>query len=339
VSGIVLIVDKYRDIIRSQTEWNLVFALIRSTMSHPEAARLSFDLISNLVRDGPEKLVTVDNFGGLVTLLDDFATAAGLAAENQQQKGRRAPQPTSSNSLPVDRGRKAVDMLFDLKKSIVPLKESTEFSHNQTWKQLCLPLLVSLARQSSNTSREVRHSAISQLQRILLGPHVIFEENGHAQIEEMFNRVIFPLLDDLLKPQVYQRDPQGMPETRLRASALLCKSFMHFEVRESQSKADFRILWIQILDLLDRLMNIDKGDQLYEAVPESLKNVILVMNAAGILVPPSANDQRDERQRTLWTATQERIERFLPGFLTDIITSPQTSSEVLPPSNINEPPA
>jgi hypothetical protein len=53
-----------------------------------------------------------------------------------------------------------------------------------------------------------------------------------------------------------------MPETRLRASALLCKAFMHFEVRESQANADIRILWIQILDLLDRLMNIDKGDQL-----------------------------------------------------------------------------
>lgn len=103
---------------------------------------------------------------------------------------------------------------------------------------------------------------MSQLQRILLGPDIIFEEIEHIQIEDIFNRVIFPLLDELLKPQAYQRDPQGMPETRLRASALLCKSFMHFEVRESQAKADFRLLWIQILDLLDRLMNIDKKDQL-----------------------------------------------------------------------------
>jgi len=81
-------------------------------------------------------------------------------------------------------------------------------------------------------------------------------------VEEIFNRVIFSLLDELLKPQVFHRDPRGMPETRLRASALLCKAFMHFEVRDSQAKADIRILWIQILDLLDRLMNIDKGDQL-----------------------------------------------------------------------------
>jgi golgi-specific brefeldin A-resistance guanine nucleotide exchange factor 1 len=135
-----------------------------------------------------------------------------------------------------------------------------------------LPLLASLGRQSTNAAREVRHSAISQLQRVLLGPHIVFDDHDRTQAEEVFNGVMFPLLDELLKPQVFQRDPQGMPETRLRASALLCKAFMHFEVRESQQKVDLRILWIQILDMLDRLMNIDKGDQLvcasyYQIIP------------------------------------------------------------------------
>lgn len=143
------------------------------------------------------------------------------------------------------------------------------------WRQLCLPLLMSLSRQSTNAAREVRHSSISQLQRILLGPYVMFEEADSAQVEEIFNRVIFPLLDELLKPQVFQRDPQGMPETRLRASALLCKAFMHFEVRESQANADIRILWIQILDLLDRLMNVDKGDQLVRLLFSLISRVLM----------------------------------------------------------------
>lgn len=103
---------------------------------------------------------------------------------------------------------------------------------------------------------------MSQLQRILLGPSLTSENTVQNQVEDVFNRVVFKLVDELLKPQVQQRDPQGIPETRLRASALLCKSFMHLELRESQKRADFRILWIQILDLLDRLMNIDKNDQL-----------------------------------------------------------------------------
>ena len=119
-----------------------------------------------------------------------------------------------------------------------------------------------MGRQSTNAAREIRQHAIGQLQRFLLGSHAFFNEASYLQVEDIFNRVIFPLMDELVKPEVSQRDPQGMPETRLRASALLCKTFMHFEVRDSQSQADIRLLWIQILDLLDRMMGMDRGDQL-----------------------------------------------------------------------------
>ncbi|KAF8184945.1 Sec7-domain-containing protein [Mycena galopus ATCC 62051] len=321
VSGVILLVQNHREIISSQTEWNLVFALLRTTISHPEAARPSFELLTALVSDGPEQTVTLDNFNGLLNLLDDFATAAGTVAENRHQQGRRQEPLTSANSPPIERGRKAVDLVVNLKKFISPLSEAAHLPAAQAWRQLGLPLISSLSRQSTSAAREVRHAAIGQLQRVLLGPHFLFDEAQSEQVEEIFNRVIFPLLDDLLKPQVFNRDPRGMPETRLRASALLCKAFMHFEMRESQTKADIRILWIQILDLLDRLMNIDKGDQLYEAVPESLKNVVLVMHAAQILVPPPAegDDTRNDRQRTMWIATNERVERFLPGFIASVI--------------------
>lgn len=58
-------------------------------------------------------------------------------------------------------------------------------------------------------------------------------------------------------------------------------------------------------------------------MPESLKNVLLVMNATGLLVPPtSPEDVRNERQASVWAATHERIERFLPGFLDDIVPTP-----------------
>lgn len=322
VAGVILIVRNNRDIISSQTEWNLVFAMLRSTMSHPEAARTSFDLISNLITDGPDMLVSLDNFSGLVSLLDNFATAASALTESHQHRNRRVEPLTSSNSLIVDRGKKAIELLSTLHKWIA-LQQSSE-QQSYIWKQLTLPLLTSLGRQSVNAAREIRHTAIGQLQRILLGPSLVSSNVAEqSQVEDIFNRVIFPLLDDLLRPQVYQRDPQGMAETRLRGSALLCKVFMHLELRETVIQADFRLLWIQILDLLDRLMNADKGDQLYEAIPESLKNVLLVMNAAGILVPhQETDDTQDELHRTLWTATHERMERFLPGFLTDVIPSP-----------------
>jgi len=167
--------------------------------------------------------------------------------------------------------------------------------------------------------------AITHLQRVLLGQFILLDDADQTRVEEAFNRVIFPLVDELLKPEVFNRDPAGMPETRLRAASLLCKAFMQLEVKEGEPQADIRVVWIQVLDLLDRLMNIDRKDQSYEAIPETLKNVILVMNAAGLLVPPTEPDLRTEKEQQLWATTEERLERFVPKFLGSVIrAAPET---------------
>jgi golgi-specific brefeldin A-resistance guanine nucleotide exchange factor 1 len=41
-----------------------------------------------LASEGPNQFVTVDNFGGLITLLDDFATSASFSVEMQQGLAR-----------------------------------------------------------------------------------------------------------------------------------------------------------------------------------------------------------------------------------------------------------
>lgn len=126
---------------------------------------------------------------------------------------------------------------------------------------MIMPLFIVLGHHSINAVREIRHSAISHLQRILLGSPLLLELE-QPKVEEVFNRVVFPLVDELLKPEVALKDPQGIIESRLKSSALLCKVFMHLQLRESKANTDFRLLWIQVLDLLDRLMHINRGDQL-----------------------------------------------------------------------------
>lgn len=56
-----------------------------------------------------------------------------------------------------------------------------------------------------------------------------------------------------------------------------------------------------------------------EAVPESLKNIILVMSSSGYLVPPS----EDPSQEKLWTETWKRIDRFLPDLRKDLDLDPK----------------
>jgi hypothetical protein len=74
-------------------------------------------------------------------------------------------------------------------------------------------------------------------------------------------------------------------------------------------------------------------------VLESLKNVILVMHAAGMLVPPLAiehGDSRDQQQRQLWDITHDKIERFMPGFMESVLplSSATASSSIQPSTTI-----
>ncbi|KAI9446656.1 Sec7-like domain is implicated in guanine nucleotide exchange function [Lactarius indigo] len=303
ISGLILIVQNHREVISSQTEWNIVLALVRSSVSNLEAAR------SRLTAEGPEQRISTDNVAGLTAVLDDFVTAAGIVAEVEHQHARRRPQPGPSSSSIVDRGRRAVDLLFEILKCIPSLAENRGDTHDKSRHQLTLPVLMSLSRHATSASPEIRYSALSSLSRALLGPLVTVPP---ADVAEVFQRVLYPLLE-------------AWQESRLRASALLCKAFMRFDMNDNVTRQDVTERWVQVLDHLDRLMRTDRSDQLSEAVPESLKNVILVMQSAGLLVPPTVDergDPRGEPNRLLWQITHDKIEQFMPGFMESVIPPP-----------------
>lgn len=67
----------------------------------------------------------------------------------------------------------------------------------------------------------------------------------------------------------------------------------------------FTALWLTILDFMDKYMHADNSDLLCEAIPESLKNMLLVMDSAKVFDSPDGHSQ-------LWTITWDRIGTFLP---------------------------
>lgn len=110
----------------------------------------------------------------------------------------------------------------------------------------------------------------------------------------------------------------------------------------------------RILDLLERLLksgatphtsgssntnnNIAASHEaLEEAVPESVKNVLLVMDAGGYLERPNASgdteqhgDEESRWKQDLWKGTEARLEKFLPGLLAEVFpppTPPQAKEE------------
>ena len=125
--------------------------------------------------------------------------------------------------------------------------------------QLTFPVLVCLSRRSTSASSEVRHAALSSLSRAILGPLVVV---SRADIPEIFQRVLYPLLEALLVAPVSIETT----ESRLRASVLLCKAFMRFEVSDNVAGEDVTECWMQVLDYLGRLIQIDHSEQLVRSV-------------------------------------------------------------------------
>jgi brefeldin A-resistance guanine nucleotide exchange factor 1 len=64
---------------------------------HQEAAKTTFQIATDYVQDGSKQQVTVDSFPGLVSMLDEYASAAGTLINSQKRGpgGRRQQQPSS----------------------------------------------------------------------------------------------------------------------------------------------------------------------------------------------------------------------------------------------------
>ncbi|XP_071455207.1 Golgi-specific brefeldin A-resistance guanine nucleotide exchange factor 1 isoform X2 [Hetaerina americana] len=178
------------------------------------------------------------------------------------------------------------------------------------WSTGWCPLLQGIARLCCDSRRQVRMSAITYLQRGLLFHDL--QTLTAQEWESCFNQVLFPLLTKLLEP-VPQQAPTGIEETRMRAATVLSKVFLH-HLSPLLSLPTFTALWLTILDFMDKYMHAEKSDLLYEAIPESLKNMLLVMDSAKVFSTPDGYSP-------LWTVTWDRINTFLPSLKEELFKS------------------
>ena len=309
------------------------WSTLRSVHAIPEAAASVFELLANVV-SGKSPAVTSDNYESAVSLLNSFASAGSVGAVIEQKRERNGPRtkpakPVKVRDNPaVDRGMKAISLIYQLTNRVPAFIEQSHLQRHEAWIMYWSPIFHALRTQCLNPCREIRHQAFSCLQGSLLSPELASPD--HQEWTAIFGEVLFPLISRLLKPEVYQSDPVGMSETRVQAATLLCKIFLHYLVILSEWDGMLN-LWLKILDILDRLMNSGQGDSLVsnvsqkitkhvtnesqeEAVPESLKNILLVMADGGYLLPPSGNEKGSE----IWMETRKRVDRFLPDLFTEI---------------------
>ncbi|KAJ3279884.1 GDP/GTP exchange factor for ARF, partial [Borealophlyctis nickersoniae] len=228
----------------------------------------------------------------------------------------------------IDRACKALEQLCRLHLRIPALVQQSGMRPNRAFFEFWLPILSGLSQQCYHPSREVRQSALTYLQRTLLSPHLETASANSPDIwVDCFENVLFPLLDELLKPEVFALDPAGMDETRMRACALLCKIFLQVLPRVVRWK-ELPRLWERILEVAGAYLLASETEYLYEGVQESLKNMILVMTTQGVLQPqPSSSTPVSAGGvHNLWDVTWQKIDTFLPG-LRDELFPPDEGGE------------
>ena len=308
------------------------WSVLHNLQPLPEAAALVFQ-IAESVADPSSTAITPDNYEATVSLLNAFATAGSAGARQEQQREqaiRRGQQPPSDKKPKKDaavvRGTKALMLVSRLAGRVPALIERSHLETNEAWRTYWSPVFRCLASQGCNPCREIRHQAFYALQRCLQSDELASPD--HTEWTNIFGEVLFPLINQLLKTEVYQTDPVGMSETRVQAAQLLCKIFLHYLVLLSECDGVLD-LWVKILSIMDRLLNSGQNESLVEAVPESLKNILLVMSSGGYLVAPSQDPQsQTDLQKQLWAETWTRLERFLPGLMPEIF--PEAAEQAKP---------
>ncbi|XP_074882001.1 Golgi-specific brefeldin A-resistance guanine nucleotide exchange factor 1 isoform X6 [Buteo buteo] len=227
---------------------------------------------------------------------------------------------------------------------LVTAGRKIEADSRTLWSNCWCPLLQGIAWLCCDARRQVRMQALTYLQRALLVHDL--QALDALEWESCFNKVLFPLLTKLLE-NISPADIGGMEETRMRASTLLSKVFLQ-HLSPLLSLTTFAALWLTILDFMDKYMHAGSSDLLLEAIPESLKNMLLVMDTAGIFHSADSRTGYSD----LWEITWERIDCFLPRlrdelFKQTIIQDPVSSIPMeqqhqksivsaLPPSSVGD---
>ena len=116
----------------------------------------------------------------------------------------------------------------------------------------------------------------------------------------------------------------AMEETRTRAATLLGKVFLQ-HLTPLATLQTFTALWLTILDFMEKFIKAATSDLLADAVPESLKNMLLVMDTAGIFLS-SSQSISNEKTTPLWDLTWDKLDTFLPNLMPDLFGDRQRAN-------------
>ncbi|KAF7995834.1 hypothetical protein HCN44_006941 [Aphidius gifuensis] len=288
--------------------------LDRDLLSHDPAALVKCcESLNFLVRDVAH--ITPFNFELCVRCIRTFVEAALQVPGKRNKITQAAMETTGYQDIPLQ----LLYLMHALHSGTEKIfkwwaQENGTTEGLSLWPHAWRPLLQGMARLCCDSRRSVRAAAITCLQGELLAHDLT--QLTPIEWSQCLEQVIFPLLAQLLGP-ISIIDPVGVEETRIRAAQLLSKVFL-YHLPPLLTLPGFLPLWLTVLDLLKSYMHADNSELLYEAIPESLKNMLLVMASGEAKLTPSSY---------LWEPTWRTINSFLPNLKNELSIIDQPTKE------------
>eukprot|EP00039_Didymoeca_costata_P033630 m.43318 g.43318 ORF g.43318 m.43318 type:complete len:1422 (+) comp9966_c0_seq2:120-4385(+) len=186
------------------------------------------------------------------------------------------------------------------------------YSPSDLWNAHWEYLLQTMSRFCTAADKKVRTEAFTILQSSLMLDAL--DRLTPIEWKACLVRVIFPLLQALLDPPGKSAPGHALEESRVRSCQFLSKVFLQ-HLSELIKLDDFVTVWLTMLGYYGQYMKA--GTDSAESVPETLKNLLLVMSTQGILTPGSQTFPNCEN---LWKKTQEGLDAFLPGLFNEVFT-------------------
>jgi brefeldin A-resistance guanine nucleotide exchange factor 1 len=272
------------DRIQTESCWNTFSAILRVGAHHLEASPAGFEILEILV--GGSEI----GKGNLLSLLEAISAFIEGHAGGEKQS------------------MKALDLLMSVVDKVKTWAASDEVFIG--WLKA-----VNVPKHACNDSRpQVRNQACVMLQQVLLSSYSMgFSADQWGKVmKEVVLATVNALVTNVKKHR--EHEFPEMDKTARIALLMLSKSFLQF--LPSLMKLEyFSEIWLETLSILD-LCNSCSSDELSEAVPEVLKNTILVMATQGVLHP----GWTDSKGINLWNVTWQRARSTSPNLAPDMLS-------------------
>lgn len=275
--------------------------LLRLFGSIPVYALAILNFIEGIVQHSPRE-VTAQNFTAVLGALDEISSLGAIGSQWEQDQevaasaGKKLPESSDSKYFK--------DLIEESKKSIALTADLSSILSGEGFNQkdMAYSLVQALAHQCFNPCRETRAFAVKTLQLTVLSADV----NSNYTPYGIFEYGLFPLLAELSKVEVIHTDINGFNATQVETLSLVSKVFLNHQAQFTTEETS--TVWLGILDNFVELNKLGEqfngsNNLIKESGPELLKNMILVLQSAGVL---------SQENVELWRSSKQKIGALYP---------------------------